>query len=62
MFIKQIYRQKVLVALQKAQATSVLSQAVAARECSSSRLGALSSLPPLSLVDMLHAIAGGFNT
>jgi hypothetical protein len=28
----------------------------------SSRLGVLSSLPPLSFVDMLHATSGGFGT
>jgi hypothetical protein len=28
----------------------------------SSRLGVLSDLPPLSLVDMLHATAGSFST
>ncbi len=28
----------------------------------SSRLGVLSSLPPLSIVDMLHTTSGGFGT
>jgi len=61
MFIKQNYRQKVLVALQRAQATSISRQAVTAGECSS-RLGALWGLPPLSLVDVLHVTNGGFDT
>jgi len=43
------------------QATSISRQVVIARK-GSSRLGVLSGLPPLSLVDMLHAIVGGFNT
>jgi hypothetical protein len=46
----------------RAQATSISRQAVAASECSSSRLGALPSLPPLSWVEMLHVTGGGFDT
>jgi hypothetical protein len=51
---------KMLVALQKAHAVSILKQVVITRE-SSSRLGILLSLPSLSLVDLLRVTSGGFN-
>jgi len=51
---------RVLMALQKVQATSISVSAshVSARE-GSFKLQALLGLPPLSLVDMLH-VTGGF--
>jgi hypothetical protein len=51
------------MALWRVQATSIFVSAtvVSARE-GSSRLKALSGLPPPSLVDMLHVTGGGFNT
>jgi len=47
------------VALQRAQAASILRQAITAGE-GSFRLGVLSGLPPLSLVYMLPVTGGGF--
>jgi hypothetical protein len=43
------------------QAATILRWALAAEE-GSSRLGVLWGLPPLSLVDMLHVIGGGFGS
>jgi hypothetical protein len=48
------------MALQRTQATSISRQAITTRE-DYSKLGSLSGLPPLSLVDVLHASSGGFN-
>jgi hypothetical protein len=41
------------------QIVSISKQAIIARE-GSTRLGVLSGLPPVSLVDILQAIGGGF--
>jgi len=54
------YNQKVSMALQRTQATSISRQGFTTRE-GSSKLGGLLGLPPLSLVDMLHASSGGFS-
>jgi hypothetical protein len=54
------YRQKVSMALQRTQATSISRQAITTRE-GFSKLGGLLGLPPLSLVDTLHASSGGFS-
>jgi hypothetical protein len=48
-------------ALQRVQAAAILRWTVIAGE-GSFRLGLLSGLPPLSLVDMLHATGGSFDT
>ncbi len=53
------HRQTVSVALQRAQAASISRHAITAGE-GSFRLGVLSGLPPLSLVDMLPVTGGGF--
>jgi hypothetical protein len=49
------------VALQRAQAPSILRQIVIVRE-GSSKLGVLLDLSPLSLVDLFHVIGGRFNS
>jgi hypothetical protein len=49
------------VALQKTHVASISKHVVTVRE-GFSRLGALSNLPPLSLVDLLHATSGGFGS
>jgi hypothetical protein len=58
--LHSVYSQKVLMALQKPQATSNSKHAITARE-GSSKLGGLLGLPPLSVVDTLHASSGGFS-
>jgi hypothetical protein len=55
--LPSIYRQRMLMALQRTHATSIPRWAVIAREIFS-RLEALSGLPPLSLVDMLRVTGG----
>jgi len=50
-----------LVALQEAHVTSISKSVVTIREGSPS-LRALSSLPPLFLVDLLHATHGWFTS
>jgi hypothetical protein len=59
--LHSFYRQRMSMALQKTQAASILRRAIITRE-GSSRLGILSSLPSLFLVDMLHATNGSFST
>ncbi len=49
------------MALQKAQAAYISKRVVIVGE-GYSRLGVLTSLPPLFLVNMLHATSGGFYT
>jgi hypothetical protein len=49
------------MALQRAHAASILRWDVIVRE-GSSKHGASLGLTPLSFVDMLHAIGGGFDT
>jgi hypothetical protein len=49
------YKSRVSIALQRTHATTISKQAITIRE-SSSRLGILSGLRTLSLVDMLHAM------
>ncbi len=54
------YTQKMLVDLQRVQVSSILNWAITIRE-GFFRLGTLWGLPPLSLIDMLHANGGDFN-
>jgi len=53
------YKSRVSIALQRTHATTISKQAITIRE-SSSRLGVLSHLRTLSLVDMLCATSGRF--
>jgi len=55
------YKHKVSMALQRAQATYISNRVVIVRE-GSSRLGVLTSLPPLFWINMLHGTSGGFST
>jgi hypothetical protein len=48
------------MALQKAHVASILKQAITTKK-GSFMLGVSSGLPPLFLVDLLHAIGGGFD-
>jgi hypothetical protein len=48
------------MALQRAQATYISNRVVIVRE-GSSRLGVLTSLPPLFWINMLHGTSGGFS-
>jgi hypothetical protein len=57
--LHSFYGQKVSMALEKTQATSNSKHAITPRD-GSSKLGGLLGLPPLSLVDTLHASGGGF--
>jgi hypothetical protein len=59
--LHSFYKERVSMALQRVQADSISRWAVTARE-GSFRLGFLSSLPPVSLVDMLYATGGGFSS
>jgi hypothetical protein len=59
--LRSFYKQRVLMALQRVQVTSILRWAIIVGE-GSSRLGILLGLPTLSLVDMLDATNGGFDT
>ncbi len=54
------YKQKMYVLLQTTHVASILRQVVTIKE-GSSRLVVLSSLPRISLIDMLHATGGGFS-
>jgi hypothetical protein len=58
--LRSFYRQRMSMALSRTQATSISRWVVTTGE-GSSRLGVLSGLTPLSLVDMLQATNGGFN-
>ncbi len=57
--LRSFYRQRMSMALSRTHATSISRWVVTTSE-GSSRLGVLSDLAPLSLVDMLQAIDGGF--
>jgi hypothetical protein len=60
LMLHSFYNQKVSMALQRTQATSISRHAITTRE-GSSKLGGILDLPPLPLLDMLHASSGGFN-
>ncbi len=55
------YRQRMLVALQRAQAASISRHIVIVRKASS-KLGVLLNLSPLSLVDLFHVTGGRFGS
>jgi hypothetical protein len=59
--LHSFYKQRVIVALQRAQVIFILKCAITIGE-SSSRLNILSRGPPLSLFDMFIAIGGGLGT
>jgi hypothetical protein len=59
--LQSFYKQRMSVASQKTQATSIVRRIVIAGE-GFSKLGVLLSLPPFFLVHMVHATNGGFDT
>jgi len=57
--LHSFYKHKVSMALRRAQATYISNRVVIVGE-GYSRLGVLTSLPPLFLINMLHGTSGGF--